>query len=108
MDIIIVSTEKFLVNTEGEKGMIANEIVCISTTETQDVGTFHGGVNENIPVYSFMKKEDWDKFSKTFPIVLLESQMDLMELYNKVFNVHEDQFESTEDFVFSHGYWPIN
>lgn len=106
MNCIILSPESFLVNTHGENGCIANQIFCISTKKTSSTPIYSGGTNNNVPEYNLVKKEDWEKSTKDFPVIPLESHPNLLELFNKVNNAHEATFESVEDFVESHHQFP--
>jgi len=108
MKAIVVSVKEFLVDAREVRAQIGGNIVSIDTKETETTSTYHGGYNENVPAYGFLKEEDWLKASKEFGIIELESKPELLALYNKVHNAHEDQFESESDFVESHHYFPVN
>ncbi len=109
MKAIEITGTEFLVNTIGEvKGaQISGFIVSISKIETCSTACFGGGFNEEVPNYGFFNEDVWEKNSKNFPIIDLDSRPDLKMLYDKVHNAHEDQFESESEFFFNHvnDYW---
>lgn len=108
MKAIVISGELFLVFTKGVKAQIGNRIVSISTKETQETFTYHGGTNENVPVFNFLSGVDWIDAQKKFETIELKSQPNFLSLYNQVHNAFEDQFESVSDFAYDHGCFPDN
>lgn len=111
MKAIIISDQEFLVNTyceEAKKLYFADSIICIDRTKVHDEGQYCGGTSENVPDYCLSSKEDWEKAAQKHPVIDLKSEPTLAELFWTASNALEAQFESTEDFVFSHGYWPLN
>ena len=106
MKAIVISVSEFLVNTKGIAAQIGDEIVSISTIETESVGRYSGGHNDNVPAYAFVWDQRWLEASKEFPVIELESRPDLLALFNEVGNAHEEQFESASEFTASHGCFP--
>lgn len=106
----MISPTSFLVNAFDEKPAlhIAGKIVLIDTKEKTSTGRYAGGSNDNVPESSYLTEEKWNELEKTSEVFELSTRPELLGLYNEVSNALEDEFESTEDFVESHGYFPLN
>jgi len=95
MKTIVLSETKFLVDNRGNKGLVQidGEIVLIDRKKTCSLHKCGGGTNGNVPVYGFPTERAWTEALKGFKEIELESQPELLALFDRVCKAHHGQFE---------------
>lgn len=97
MKAIVISPEEFLVNTLGQKNLSIvegfEEIILINRKKVCTLSKAEGGKNENVPVFwNGGAYRMWDDNSKKFEVIDLESNEELLNLFNRVYEGYRGQF----------------
>lgn len=97
MKAIVISSEEFLVNTLGQKNLgIVDGIEEYILIDRKKVCTLYkagGGKTENVPLFwNGGAWRMWEDNSKKFEIIDLESNGELLNLFNRVYEGYKAQF----------------